>query len=72
MIKYVSEEFRDEKDSIDLFIFGHSHKSMDKIINGKIYFNPGSPTDKAFSEYNSYGIITIENSIIKREIKKIG
>ena len=42
------------------------------IIDGKIYFNPGSPTDRVFAPYNSYGIIEIKDGKLKRRIVKIG
>ena len=64
--------FENSYQDIDIFIFGHSHIPLDKIINGKIYFNPGSPTDKVFSPYNSYGTLNIENKAITRRLVKIG
>ena len=57
-----------EKDKIDLFVFGHSHIAVDQEINGKIYFNPGSPTDTIFTPKRSYGIIEINGKKITRRI----
>lgn len=57
---------------LDLYIFGHTHKPYDKIHEDKIFFNPGSPTDKFFTSSNYYGIIEIEKDKIERRIIKIG
>jgi hypothetical protein len=72
LISFVNAEFRNERKFIDIFIFGHSHNPLKKKIDGKIYFNPGSPTDKFFAPYNSYGIIEIENRVINLEIIRLG
>jgi len=61
LVDAVTEAFRGE--DIDIFIFGHSHKALNKRINNKLYFNPGSPTDKIFADSNTYGIIEVNDSI---------
>ena len=63
--------FESSYQDIDIFVFGHSHIPLNKTIDGKIYFNPGSPTDKIFAPYNSYGILNIENKTIRRRLIKI-
>ena len=47
-----------KEDRCDLIIFGHSHKPMNELIGGVLFFNPGSATDPA-AVYNSYGIIEL-------------
>lgn len=54
---------------VDIIIFGHSHYSVNEKINGILYFNPGSPTDKIFAPYNSYGIIEINDKIEAKIVK---
>ncbi|MDD5432887.1 MAG: metallophosphoesterase [Candidatus Omnitrophica bacterium] len=54
---------------VDIIIFGHSHCSVNEKINGILYFNPGSPTDKIFAASNSYGIIEINDKIEAKIIK---
>jgi hypothetical protein len=49
-----------ESDRIDIIIYGHSHRSQNKVINGILFFNPGKATD-------SFGILTI-NAATKAEI----
>jgi len=51
------------KDKPDIIVFGHSHLPENSVIDGVTYFNPGSPTDKIFSPYNSFGIIEISDEI---------
>jgi putative phosphoesterase len=42
-----------ESDRIDVIVYGHSHQSQNKVINGILLFNPGKATD-------SFGILTID------------
>ena len=67
LIDMVTREFKD--DNVDLIIFGHSHTALNEKKNNIVYFNPGSPTDKIFSPYNSYGIIEINDEIEAKIIK---
>jgi putative phosphoesterase len=71
LINYINEKFSKDLKNIDIFVFGHSHYPFDKEIGGKIYFNPGSPTDRVFTPYCSYGILEIEKKTIKRRLIKI-
>ncbi|UCD15599.1 MAG: metallophosphoesterase [Candidatus Omnitrophota bacterium] len=72
LIGYVRGEFCESFKDIDIFVFGHSHVPLNEKKEGKIYFNPGSPTDKMFAPYNSYGILEIDGTDIKGRIVKIG
>lgn len=40
-------------DRIDIIVYGHSHRSQNKVINDILFFNPGKATD-------SFGILTID------------
>lgn len=60
----VMDAFRDEE--LHAIVFGHSHKPYNERINGTLIFNPGSPTDKRFEVYYSYGLI------IPQETKLVG
>ena len=42
-----------ESDRINVIVYGHSHQSRNKVINGILFFNPGKVT-------NSFGILTID------------
>jgi len=67
LIELLSEIFKEE--GLDIIIFGHSHCAINKREGNVLYFNPGSPTDKIFAIYNSYGIIEINDKIKARIIK---
>lgn len=55
-------------DRPDCIVFGHSHQPFNQTINGILYFNPGSPTDKRMQERHSYGILTVGSEGIRGEI----
>ena len=63
----VRDEFKDTE--VDAIVFGHSHQPVNKIVNGILYFNPGSPNDNIFAPYQSYGILEINDKIIGKIIK---
>lgn len=67
LIKRVEDEFKGEK--IDSIIFGHSHRAMNETKNGILFFNPGSPTDKIFAPFNSYGVLEVTDKINAKVIK---
>ncbi|MFH1877885.1 MAG: metallophosphoesterase family protein [Candidatus Omnitrophota bacterium] len=55
----------------DIIIFGHSHEAINVVIDGILFFNPGSPTDQFFSKYRSFGIIEIIKGNIVSKIVRI-
>ncbi len=67
LIDAVKKEFPEK---VDIIVFGHSHSPINETRDGILFFNPGSPTDKIFAKYNSYGIITV-NKTINGEIVKL-
>ena len=52
----------------DVIIFGHSHIPFLRYAKKTLLMNPGSPTDKRAIPYFSYGILTINDGILKTEI----
>jgi len=50
-----------DQEQVDIIVYGHSHQSQNKVIEGIPFFNPGKAT-------NSFGIITIEGEEVKGEI----
>lgn len=59
LIESVAAEFTD----VDAIVFGHSHSPVNEVKNGILFFNPGSPTDKVFAPYNSFGILEVNQEI---------
>ena len=58
-----------KNDNVNLIIFGHSHTPLVEKRGDILFFNPGSPTDKLFAPYNSYGIIEINDKIEAKIIR---
>lgn len=69
LVELLQKTFK--KDKPDAIIFGHSHIPMNELKEKTLFFNPGSPTDKIFSPYNSYGILEINGKNITGKIIKI-
>lgn len=67
LISKVRKEFFQK---VDVIVFGHSHSPVNEVREGILFFNPGSPTDKTFAKYNSYGLLTIDDGI-KGEIVQL-
>ena len=67
LIQIMSKEFKDS--GVNIIIFGHSHSPLNNTKAGILFFNPGSPTDRIFSPYNSYGIIEINDKIDARIVR---
>ena len=68
ILEKVKEEF--QKDKVDIVIFGHSHQPLNEKQGDVLYFNPGSPNDKVFAPYCSYGIIEVaDKNFSARHIK---
>lgn len=68
IVKTVADSF---KKKMDIIIFGHSHLPFNETINGTLFFNPGSATDKVFAPYCSIGLIEINGDLIQSKIIKI-
>ncbi len=56
---------------VDIILYGHSHHPHNEVRDGVLFFNPGSPTDKIFAPYNSYGVIELGPEGPKGEIVRI-
>lgn len=54
---------------VDVIVFGHSHWSSYKKINGLLYINPGSATGKFPAKFRSYGVLEIKKEIEARIVK---
>jgi putative phosphoesterase len=42
-----------ESDLIDIVVYGHTHRSQNKVINDILFFNPGKAA-------HSFGVVTID------------
>ena len=53
---------------VDAVVFGHTHKACVEESRGVLLVNPGTPTDRRFSERLSYAVLNIENGVIDASI----
>jgi len=67
IVNIVAGEFN----NVDAIVFGHSHNPLCREIDKTLFFNPGSPTDKIFSPYNSLGMLEVSEKGIRGRIIKI-
>lgn len=61
-----------EGSGVQVVVFGHSHTPHNGMVNGILFFNPGSPTDTVRSPYLSYGVLDVKDGKIKARIVKLG
>jgi len=67
VIKRLNKHF--DLSKYDIIIFGHVHRPYNEIWrDGKLYLNPGTPTDKRFTDINSYGYLRISKDNVDPEI----
>jgi uncharacterized protein len=68
ILDFVKKSFNQK---LDVIIFGHSHTSFNQLIDGTLFFNPGSATDNVFSGRRTFGIIEINGDDVRGEIIEI-
>jgi putative phosphoesterase len=54
---------------VDVIVFGHSHLPYCETVKKTLFFNPGSPTDRIFAPYTSYGILELGDTVAGRIIR---
>lgn len=57
--------------NVRVIVFGHSHNAINEEINGVLFINPGSPTDKIFAPFKSYAVLEVNGDKIEAKIVKI-
>ena len=67
VIERLNERF--DLSKYDIVIFGHAHRPFNEIWkDGKLYISPGTPTDKIFTDINSYGYLRISKEKVEPKI----
>jgi putative phosphoesterase len=59
----LEEKIMREFENVECIVYGHTHRVMNEIRDDVLLFNPGSPTDRRFTRYNSVGILDVEKEI---------
>ena len=67
----IVDRIRKEFDDVKTIIFGHTHTPMNSIMDGILFFNPGSPIDRRFAPYNTIGRLHIEPDELSGEIIRL-
>ena len=67
LIGTLRKKFKDQQ--VDCIVYGHSHSPHNALHENILFFNPGSPTDKFFAPYNSYGILQADTEISGKIVK---
>ena len=59
------------KDNVRAVVFGHTHLTCNEWRGGALLFNPGTPTDKRFSQFLSVGILTVDGGAVSGRIIRL-
>lgn len=54
---------------VDCLVYGHTHRAVNEMREGILFFNPGSATDKRHAPWNSIGIIEVGDKVTGEIIK---
>lgn len=49
-------------ETLDALLYGHSHVPKKSVVKGLLLLNPGSPTDKKYAPFNSFGVLRLSSS----------
>jgi putative phosphoesterase len=66
LVDWVRSRFDGE--NVDAIVFGHSHHAMNEVIDGILFFNPGTATDRRFSHELSIGMLDVDDKGITGRI----
>jgi putative phosphoesterase len=59
----IHEKIRDCFGEVDAILYGHTHIASSELIDGVLFFNPGSATGKFPALQKTYGILVIDKYI---------
>jgi putative phosphoesterase len=59
----MNKRIRDRFQGVDAVLYGHTHIAKNEVVNGILFFNPGSAGGKFPALKKTYGIITVEETL---------
>ena len=65
----VWQQVRTFAPAADIVIFGHSHKYLEQVMNGKFWLNLGSCGKRQFGQEISFAVLTIDGE--KYQVREI-
>jgi putative phosphoesterase len=67
----IEDKLIKEFDDVNCIVYGHTHQARNGERKGILMFNPGTPTDRRFTEALTVGVIHLEDRI-EGEIIRVG
>lgn len=67
----IEKRIKREFENVDCIVYGHTHKAHIEMIDGVLFFNPGSPFRSIWTSKQTVGYLYVENGNIRGEIKEI-
>ena len=67
----IHKKIKDHFKGVDAVLYGHTHMAKNELVDGILFFNPGSATGRFPALRKTYGILVIEESL-QGEIIAIG
>ncbi len=65
----IENRIKKKFEPVDAIIFGHTHFPKNEVIDGVLYFNPGSITGKFPARNKTFGILEIDKELKGRVVK---
>ena len=66
----IENRIKKKFEQVDAIIFGHTHLPKNEVIDGILYFNPGSIIGKFPAHHKTFGILKIDKEV-QGEIVKL-
>lgn len=65
-------KIRKKFDAVDVIVYGHTHKPVNHVKEGILFFNPGSFRSRWFGGGSTVGILTVDDEIRGDIIEVVG
>ena len=59
----LEDRIRPEFQNVDVIVYGHSHRAVNHIRDGVLFFNPGTATGSTSSGVHSIGVLELDDGI---------
>lgn len=61
LVERIRARFAD--DNVDVIVFGHTHEPFRETVADVLMLNPGSPTDRRFTDHNSIAVLDVGETV---------
>ena len=65
----IEDRILPEFEDVDVIIYGHSHRAVNHVKEGVLFFNPGTATGYSSSETHTIGVLELDDTIRGKIIK---